>query len=81
MRTEIVSLKRGPYGGLDVPLDAYTLMFELKSRDLDLTQQGDMLKIRAKDGSRPVFSDEERTNITKWKAHILAMLAYVPPEV
>lgn len=78
---EIVSLKPGPNGGLDIPLDAYNLMFELESRDLVLSAEGDMLRIKRSDGGKPEFSESEVTRIKKYKAHILAMLAYVPPEV
>lgn len=80
MNTDIVSLKPGPNGGLEIPKDAYLLMFELADRDLILTQEGEMLRIKRSDGGRPEFLAGEVDRIKRWKQHVFAMLSYVPPE-
>ena len=79
MHADIVSLKPGPNGGLDVPKDAYILLFELAGRDLIFSQEGEMLRIKRADGGRPEFLAGEVERIKKWKMHLLAMLAYQPP--
>ncbi len=75
----IVSLKPGPQGGLDVPEEAYELLFELAGRDLVFTQEGDLLRIKRSDGGRPEFLAGEVERIKKWKYHLLALLTYEPP--
>ena len=78
--SEFVTLATGPTGGLTVPLDAYTLAHELLTqRELLLVQVGDKLRIRNRDGSAPVFSEDDKARIMKWKAHLIALIAYQPP--
>ena len=77
-----VTLAPGPAGGLTVPLDAYNLAHELLTqRGLLLVQVGDKLRVRQQDGSAPVLSADDQARIRKWKAHILALLAYQAPPV
>ena len=77
---EIVSLRRGPNGGLDVPVDAFRLAHELHNRGLRLTVDGDRLKVAGSDGGNPGLSDTDRVQIQRWKYHLMALVTYEPPD-
>lgn len=77
----IVSLKHGPNGGLDVPSEALVVFYRLLTRDLTLKVEGETLRVCCADGSRPEFSESERASIVRWKAHLVALVNYVPPEL
>jgi len=77
--SDIVSLAPGPKGGLDVPVDAFNLAFELLNRDLTLIVEGEKLLIRGPHGAKPDLSASEVERIKKWKLHLVALLAYQPP--
>ncbi len=78
--TEFVHLLPGPTGGLDVPLEAYALISDLISRDLTLRQEGESLRIAGPNGGKPDLSATDVDGIKRYKAHLLAMLAYRAPE-
>ena len=78
--SEIISLAKGPNGGLDVPADAFNLVFELLNRDLTLEANGDKLSIKGPNGTKPEFSESEVERIKQYKFHLLALLAYRAPE-
>ena len=79
--SEIVSLKPGSNGGLDVPLEPIEVLWALLHRDLKLTVDGETLRISCADGSRPEFTEVERAAIVKWKPHLVALVNYVPSEL
>ena len=64
-------------GGLTVPVAPLLLVFQLQERGFTLSQEGDVLVIRP----RRLLTDADCQAITRWKHHILALLAYEPPEV
>ena len=78
--SEIVSLAPGPNGGLDVPVDALRLVFELLERDLALETRGEQLFVKGPNGSKPDLSGSDVERIKKYKFHLIALLAYVAPE-
>ena len=67
-------------GGLMVPVDALRLAWALTDRDLILSQEGEKLKIKAADDGKPDLSEDEIAKIKQYKFHVLALLAYQPPE-
>jgi hypothetical protein len=64
-------------GGLSVPVAPLLLVFELEERGFRLTRAGDELIVRP----GPRLTDVDCQRIRRWKAHILALLDYQPPEV
>lgn len=80
MDAEIVSLAAGPKGGLDVPLAAFRLFFALLDRGFVLRVEGDRLRVSDPNASKPDFSGFDTGEITHFKAHLIALLTYVPPE-
>mgnify|MGYP001581332032 CR=1 FL=1 len=76
----VISLAAGPNGGLDCPVEAFTLFHQLLNRDLTLAVDGDRLRVSGPHGSKPALSEGETAAIRKWKAHLQALLLYVPPE-
>ena len=67
-------------GGLTVPGAAYRLISDLIGRDYSLRQEGEMLRIAGPNGSKPELSADEIAGIKRYKAHLLAMIAYRAPE-
>jgi hypothetical protein len=74
---ELVELK----GGLTVPVEVLTLAFALQNRGLELRQDGDRLRVVEPGGGKPALTEVEVASITRWKLHILALLAYKSPDV
>lgn len=71
-----IELRNGP----SVPVEAFRLAQDLiTTRGLVLRQEGDLLRVSNPDGSRPDLSPEDVEAIRKWKAHLLALIAYAPP--
>lgn len=72
---DYVTLQPGPSGeGLTLPVEALRLLWDLESRGFQVTRDGADLIIRP-------FSHltaADRAALTRWKPHILAVLAYVP---
>lgn len=79
--SEIVSLKPGPTGGLDVPAAAFTFCHALLERGLTLTPDGDRLRVSGPNGTKPDLSAEDVAQIKKWKMHLCALLAYRAQEM
>ncbi len=67
-------------GGLTVPEEALTTAFGLLNQGLELRQEGELLRVSGPNGSRPTLDPETRAAISKWKLHILALMAYRAPE-
>lgn len=65
--------------GLTVPADAYRFLFSLLDRDFVLVQEDDKLRVKGPNGQKPDLSADDIQKITRWKHHILAMLAYKAP--
>jgi hypothetical protein len=74
---ELIELK----GGLTVPVDVLTLTFGLLNRGLELRQDGDRLRVVEPGGGKPALTEAEVASITRYKYHILALLAYRAPEL
>jgi len=70
----------GLAGGLTVPLASLTLLWALENRGLNLAIDGDRLRVSGPGGVKPELSDDDRLQITKYKYHLMALVAYVPPE-
>ena len=79
MENEIISLAKGPNGGLDVPVEVFNCFHRLLDRGLDLKPDGDRLRVSGPKGSKPELSDAEVTDIKRWKLHLMALCAYIPP--
>ncbi len=77
---EIVELVAGPGhpNGLAVPAEALELLVDLDIRGMSLTvHKGDQLRVARKDGQgAPELTDGDREAITRWKIHLLALVAY-----
>ncbi|HMJ81950.1 MAG TPA: hypothetical protein VK504_02215 [Vicinamibacterales bacterium] len=72
--SELVILR----GGLVVPLPAVELALDLERRGIELwIEDGDALCV----GPPTHLTDEDRAALRRWKLHVLAFLAYVPPGV
>ena len=80
MDAEIVSLAKGPNGALDLPVEAFNLFHRLLDRGLDLRVDGDRLRVSGPGGSKPALSETEVTDIKRWKAHLMALCCYAPPD-
>lgn len=74
---EYVALPPGPRGGLTCPADALRLLFDLEGRGFRLEPRGDMLIIQP----HAQLTEDDCRQIRRWKLHLLALLAYVPPEL
>ena len=59
--------------GLTVPLPAIRLAWALEDRGLQLRPSGDGGLIV---GPKARITDEDRVEIRKWKAHLVALVAY-----
>ena len=59
-------------GGLSLPLAPFLLALDLEQRGLHLTLEGDVLKV----GPCDLLTDADRALIRRWKAHLLAIVAY-----
>ena len=70
---EFVSLR----GGLTVPAEPFRLLFSLLDRGFSLTPDQDALVVRPAQR----LTVEDHAQITRWKPHLLALLAYEPPEM
>jgi hypothetical protein len=66
--TDFVVLK----GGLTLPLAALQLAWELETRGLHFTVDGDELLV----GPRDLLTDADRCRIRRWKLHLLAIASY-----
>lgn len=64
-------------GGLALPIAPIRLALDLESRGIRLTRDGDDLVIEP--WSR--LTDDDLDGLRRWKAHMLALLAYQPPEI
>jgi hypothetical protein len=76
----VVDLARGPNGGLTLPEEALVLALDLENRGCTLRQDGDRLRVLGPGGAKPALSEGDVEAIRRWKAHLLALLAYVAPE-
>ena len=63
-------------GGLIVPVAPYLLLLDLERRGFHLRRDGNDIVVL------PVsrLTDEDRDGLRRWKPHVLALLAYEPPE-
>jgi hypothetical protein len=62
-------------GGLAVPVAPVVLLFALEQRGLSVSREGDYLVVRPKGR----LTDEDRRQLARWKAHLLALIDYRPP--
>jgi hypothetical protein len=53
------------------------LLFDLEDRGVRVELDGGDLLVRP----RTLLTETDQQNLRRWKRHILALLAYVPPEV
>jgi hypothetical protein len=65
------------HGGLAVPLEPMLLLLDLEARDLQVSRAGDDLLVRPPGQ----LTDADRVALRRWKAHVLALVDYAPPEV
>lgn len=75
--TEFLALRNGP----TVPVPAVHLAIDLELRGFQFRAHPDgrLLVTPRSDGDpKPTLTDEERQGIVKWKAHLLALVAYEP---
>lgn len=79
MDAKIVSLAKGPNGGIDVPVEVFNLFHRLLDRNLDLKIDGDRLRVSGPKGSKPELSEAEVADIKRYKGHLMALIAYIPP--
>ena len=64
-------------GGLTVPVEPFLLLLDLESRGLHLAAEGGTLTV----GPQRDLTADDCRRIKEWKTHLLALLAYEPPEV
>ena len=64
-------------GGLAVPIEPMLLLLELEARGLEVSRAGDDLLVRPPGQ----LSEQDRAALRRWKAHVLALVDYAPPEV
>jgi hypothetical protein len=64
-------------GGLAVPAEPLRLLFDLEGRGFTLRREGDELVVVP----GRTLTDADRVAIRRWKSHMLALLAYMPPEL
>lgn len=76
---DFTELKPGPNGGLILPNDVIRLAIDLESRGIVLAADGDKLRVSGPHG-KPDLTPADVEAITRRKYHLLALLAYVPPE-
>lgn len=74
-----IELRPGPKGGLTLPLAAVELALDLERRDLKLSIEGDRLRVSGPNG-KPDLSPADVDAIRKYKAHLMALVAYEPPD-
>jgi len=60
------------YGRLTLPLAAVRLALALEARGLRLEVDGQDILV----GPRELLTDEDRAQLRRWKAHVLAILSY-----
>jgi hypothetical protein len=64
-------------GGLALPVEPILLAMELEDRGFSLTkEEPDTLSVQPYQR----LTREDCTRIRRWKAHLLALVSYVPPE-
>jgi len=66
-------------GGLTLPVEVVEFALRLEDRGIQLEAVKDVLRVKAKTGSKPILSDEETAFIRSRKAHLLACASYVAP--
>ncbi len=64
-------------GGLCVPLAPMLLVWQLEARGVHLHRDGDDIYVTPWSG----VTEQDREELKRWKAHILALLDYEAPEV
>lgn len=63
-------------GGLTIPLAPFQLALDLERRGFSMRREGDdLLVVPGRE-----LTNEDRTMITRWKTHVLALLDYQPPQ-
>jgi len=67
-------------GGLTLPVEVVEFALRLEDRGIQLEAVKDVLRVKAKTGSKPILSDEETAFIRSRKAHLLAVATYQAPE-
>lgn len=67
-------------GGLAVPVEPFHFAHELIERGLMLKVDGDRLRVSTAEGTKPELSASDVERITRWKAHLMALVTYVAPE-
>lgn len=70
---ELVTLR----GGLTVPLAVLRALWDFEDRGLHFRLDGDDIIV----GPRDRLTDNDRAQLRRWKAHVIALLTYVPPVV
>lgn len=68
---ETLSLRNGP----DLPMEVVLLAADLELRQIRLSAKGGSLVVTGPNG-KPELSHEERIQITRWKSHLLSLIAY-----
>jgi hypothetical protein len=64
-------------GGLALPVEPCLLALDLERRGIRLTRDGEDIVIEP----RELLTDGDRRQLRLWKRHVLALLAYEPPEI
>jgi hypothetical protein len=74
--SEFVCLPAGPTGAMTVPIEPWRLLLDLEARGFVVQLVGEILTIT------PVskLTSDEREAIRRWKAHLVALMRYEPPE-
>ena len=65
-------------GGLAVPVEALNLALELEDREYTLVAEGDRFRVVGPRGQKPLLSEIHKAMITRWKAHLIAIVNYRP---
>jgi hypothetical protein len=60
-------------------VEALKLFLNLEDRGIGMEAQGDRLRVFGPSG-KPVLTAYETASIKRWKYHLLALVAYRPPE-
>lgn len=63
-----------------MPEESFGLFHELLNRELSMKIEGDRLRVVGPNGSKPELSESDAERIRRWKPHLMALVAYEPPE-
>jgi hypothetical protein len=68
-------------GGLTVPAETITFLCGLENRGITCELSGETLRVKGPNNQKPELSESDSTFIRARKAHLMALIAYQPPEM